>query len=237
MPRRGATRGAQPSSARRALVAEAPGSGRVTRTPGRSGKDVGRRVRAQAPAELRADAGGLGGRTGKASLEEEGAVLAGDEADEEKTSSWQEPGMAADRRAAGTVECCEQGALGGSDRGGLAILDGGEKLKKLGIVGANRDADDALAGRRDHGLDIERQHVRTSGDIEPAQPREGQNPGRKPARANPGEAGADIAAQRHDREIGPRGQKLRLAPHGGRADPPTRRKGRQGSCGSGTPLP
>ena len=86
----------------------------------------------------RADAGGVGAVAGQGAAEQEGAVRARHQAGEVQLAARQQPGMAADRRAAGAVQLAQQRPLGGGDRARLGVLDAGQQLAQLGVVGARR---------------------------------------------------------------------------------------------------
>ena len=126
-------------------------------------------------------------------------------------------GIATDRGRARAVQRRQQGPLRIGHRLRYRILDRREKLAQLRRVGTNRDAHDALAGRRYHhvGIDHDRGLVLQA---QAAHARQCQQARGEIAPLHLVEPAMDVAPDGPDLQVGPGMQELSLAADGAGAD-------------------
>src|SRR5439155_6362358 len=111
----------------------------------------------------------------------------------------------------------EEGPLGRDGRGRRRAVDGREQGPRRSVVRPALESERALAHGREELVDGERTRRRLC-DAEPREARRGEHQRLDLARTPLPEAGIDVAAEEHDREVRAAGQELRPPARTRRAD-------------------
>jgi hypothetical protein len=144
------------------------------------------------------------------------AVGLDDDAGEPKASGL-DPRQRADRRPARSVERGQERPLGGKRGPGFAIADRGKHGTGSRVAGPGGDGDGALPGRRRPRVGID-QAGDPARQAEPRQTCGAEQDRIGTAVVQPGDAGADVAAQAHHLQIGTGAQGERRSPERRGAD-------------------